>query len=104
MQFRCVWLLLLLIFPAAFAISAEPIDLTFLVPIMAMVVIIFLALMRMLSGVIGDPKLEAWVKTEIRELVAAIILIVVITAFFISSSGITLALTGKTMLWERPMT
>ncbi|MDD5171785.1 MAG: hypothetical protein PHF60_01995 [Candidatus ainarchaeum sp.] len=94
MQLRSAWLSLFLILPVAFA-APEKLDLTFAVPMVAIIVAIFLALMGMLSKTISDPKLEAWTKTEIRELIAGVIIVVIVTAFFISSSGITIALTGK---------
>jgi hypothetical protein len=93
-------LLLLLLFSAVFAgpssAKIKPLDLTIAVPIVAMIVVAFLAVTNMLATSISDPKLEAWVKTEIREFVAALILIVLIMGFFISSNGISVALTGTT--------
>jgi len=86
-------LFLLLALTPAFAV--EPIDLTFSVPIIAIVVVIFLSLTSMLASAISDPRLEAWVKTEIRELVAGVLLIVVIVAFFIGSAGISIAISGQ---------
>lgn len=85
-------LLLFLIFPVVFA--ATPIDLTFAVPAIAVIVGIFLALSSMLATAISDPRLEAWVKIELRELAVALIVIGAITVFFIGSSGISIALTG----------
>jgi hypothetical protein len=87
-------LLSLLLFGAAFA-PIEPLDLTFAVPVVIMIVIIFLALTGMLANTISDPKLEAWYKTELREFVAGVALIVIITAAFISSNGVAIALTGE---------
>lgn len=94
MQLRRLGLLLFLIFPAAFAV--EPMDLTFAVPAVALIVGIFLALSNMLATAIADPKLEAWAKTELREFIAGLILIALVTAFVISSSGLSVALTGET--------
>ncbi len=90
-------LLLLLLFSIASAgssVSIQPIDLTFVVPIIALIVVIFLAAINMLATSISDPKLEAWAKTEIREFIVALILIGLIMGFFISSDGISIALTG----------
>lgn len=92
-------MLLLLLFTIASAsptASVQPIDLTFVVPIIALIVIIFLAAVNMLATSISDPKLEAWAKTEIREFIVALILIGLILGFFISSNGISIALTGTT--------
>lgn len=94
MHLRRLALMLFLIATPVFA--AEPMDLTFAVPMVAVIVGIFLALMTMLATAISDPRLEAWAKTELREMIFALLLIVVIIAFFIGSSGISVALTGKT--------
>ncbi|NYZ74159.1 hypothetical protein H0O00_03375 [Candidatus Micrarchaeota archaeon] len=94
MQLWSAWLFLFLMLPAAFA-APQKLDLTFAVPLVAVIVAIFLALMGMLSRTISDPRLEAWTKTEIRELLAGVILVVIITAFFIGTEGVTVTLTGK---------
>ncbi|MCI0564591.1 MAG: hypothetical protein MN733_39490 [Nitrososphaera sp.] len=87
-------LLSLLVIGTAFA-PIEPLDLTFAVPVVIVIVIIFLALTSMLANTLSDPKLEAWYKTELREFVAGVGLIVIITAAFISSNGVAIALTGE---------
>ncbi len=86
-------LLLFLLLPVAFA-AVQPVDLTFAVPIVAIIVVIFLAASNMLAHTISDPRMEAWAKTELREFVAALILIAIITAAFVSSTGVSVALTG----------
>lgn len=93
MRFRLA-LLLFILFNISFAV--EPIDLTFAVPVVAIIVVIFLAFLSMLATSISDPRLEAFAKTELRELLAGIILVALITGFFISSNGISIALTGET--------
>ncbi len=93
MQYWRFGLLLLLMFPAVFAI--EPLDLTLAVPVVAVIVTILLALSSMLATAISDPRLEAWTKTEIREFVAGILLVGLITAFFIGTTGISVAVTGQ---------
>ena len=92
MQLRLAFILFLM---ANLAFAVEPIDLTLAVPIVGVIVAISLAAISMLSVSIGDPRLEAWSKTELRELLAGIILIALITGFFISSNGISIALTGE---------
>jgi hypothetical protein len=87
-------LLSLLVIGTAFA-PIEPLDLTFAVPLVITIIIIVLALTGMLANTISDPKLEAWYKTELREFVAGVILIVIITGAFISSNGVSVALTGN---------
>jgi hypothetical protein len=79
--------------PLAFS-AASPVDLTFAVPVMAAVVAAFLGIANMLSHSISDPKLEAWVNTEMREFFAAVVLIVIITGSLIGSNGVAKALTG----------
>jgi len=93
MNRRLAALLFLFLIPAAFAV--DPIDLTFAVPVMAIIVIILLAISNMLAVTLSDPKLAAWAKAEIREFVAAILLIAIITSAFVSSTGISEALTGE---------
>jgi len=75
--------------------DVEGLNLTFAVPIVAVIVVIFIALMSMLAASTADPRLEAWVKTEIRELIAGAILIAIITTYFLSSDGITRAIIGE---------
>ena len=87
-------LLLTFLFSTAIAAPAN-LDLTFVVPGVAIVVVIFLALANMLAHSISNPQMEAWVKTEIRELFAACLLIGTIVGLFIASQGIAKALTGQ---------
>ncbi|HSB47211.1 MAG TPA: hypothetical protein VLD37_04290 [Candidatus Bilamarchaeum sp.] len=93
MDQRRLLLVLLLAIGTAFA-PIEPLDLTFAVPAVIVIVIIFLSLTAMLANTISDPRLEAWYKTELREFVAGVALIVIITAAVISSNGAATALTG----------
>ncbi len=93
MTMRRAGVLLMLL--ASLSFAAEPLDLTFAVPAMALVVGAFLGMANMLSSSISDPRFEAWVKTEMREFFAALILIAIITGGLISSNGITFALTGE---------
>jgi hypothetical protein len=95
--------LLLLICAASFSSShadfgltaVAPQDFTLLVPLVAIIVITFLALSSMLAKAISDPKLDAWVKSEIREFFAGIILVAVITAALIGTNSITGALSSE---------
>lgn len=96
MQRGIIALMLLLIFPAVFA--AQPVNLMIAVPGVAVVVTVFLAIMMMMASVLSDPRLEAWVKTEIREFVAALILVGIVVALFAATSNtndIAAALGGK---------
>jgi hypothetical protein len=88
-------LLLVLATPIASAAGDLSADLTAMVPVVGVIVIIFLALANMLATAISNPQLEAWAKTELREFAAGIILIAIIMAFFISSNGVSVALTGQ---------
>ncbi len=92
MQRGLLIMALLLMSPAVFAMS--PVDLTFAVPGVATIVIIFLGMMSMMATATSDPRLEAWVKTEIREFAAALILVGIIVGFFILSNPIGAALGG----------
>ncbi len=93
MHFRLALLLFIL---ANISFAVEPVNLTYAVPVVIILVTIFIAAMSMLATAIADPRLEAWAKTELRELFAGVILIALVTAFFLSSSGISVALTGET--------
>ena len=87
-------LALLLILGTAFAQT----DFMVAVPGVAIVVGIFLAAMVMFSNMFANPQMLAWTKSEYREFVAAIILIVIIYAIFISPVGLkplTQAITGE---------
>ncbi len=86
--------IMLLLLPAAFAAIA-PLNLTFAVPLVALIVVIFIAAMNMLAHTISDPKLEAWAKTEVREFLAALILISILTGGVFALSGVSQALTGN---------
>jgi hypothetical protein len=86
--------LLLLLSVLGIAFAAGP-DFTSIVPITAVLVAIFLALMSMLATSISSPQLEAWSKNELRELVAGAILAALIYAFFIGATGVTQTLTGQ---------
>lgn len=85
--------LLFLIAPAVFAI--DPIDLTFAVPGVAIIVVVMLAIGSMMATAMSNPRLEAWAKTEIREFIAALLLIAIISSAYFSSGGISIALTGQ---------
>ncbi len=87
--------IMLLILPAAFA-AIERIDLTFAVPAVAVVVAIFIAMSNMLAHTIQDPKLEAWAKTEVREFIAALLLVSILTGGVFALTGVSQALTGNT--------
>jgi len=84
----------MLMAPLLFAVDA--VDLKLAVPVVAVMVAILIAAINMLSGMLSNPQLEAWAKTELREYVAALILIAIITGAIMSSSGISVALTGNT--------
>src|SRR5512143_2611043 len=79
MSFRSACLLAILAIPMAFAAGT---DLAFMVPAVAVIVAISLSLASMLSGMIQDAQLEAWAKTEFRELVAGLVLVAIIIALF----------------------
>lgn len=93
-----ICLLILLLLPIIFASDIAPLGkdtIMFLVPVTVMAMIAFLGITRMLSGTISDPKLEAWVKTEIRELIAALIIITALTGATLTASGLGKVLTNE---------
>ncbi len=85
-------LLLLIVLGIA---SAAPPDFTPIVPATAIIVAIFLAMMNMFSATVSSPQLDAWAKNELRELIAGVILAALIYGFFVGSTSIIPALTGK---------
>ncbi len=86
--------LLLLLIVLGLSFASGP-DFTSIVPITAVLVAIFLALMMMLSTAVSSPQLEAWSKNELRELIAGVILAALIYAFFVGSTSLTKAITGQ---------
>lgn len=91
MHERIALVLLLLISSQCFAAY---VDFMPLVPLTAFIVVIFLAGAYMLSSSLSLPPFHAWVKTEMRELIAGAILISIIFSGFVLSNSITVALTG----------
>ncbi len=94
MRLRLQALILIALVQLSFS-AVAPIDLTFAVPVMAIVVGMFLGMASMLSTSISDPRLEAWVKTELREFFVGIVLIAILTASLIGSNSVAKAVTGK---------
>lgn len=92
MRYRLMATAFLILLPAVFA--ATPVDLTIAVPGVAVTVAIFLGIMTMMASATSDPRLEAWVKIEIREYVAALILVGIVVGAFIGSNTIAAALGG----------
>jgi len=70
-------------------------DLGILIPITAITVMVILALIYMLSHMLMIPMLDAWAKTEIREVIAGMVLAVVVYAMLFSVNNIATALTGE---------
>ncbi len=85
-------LILLLISNISFA---EHVDLAPVVPMTAIIVAIFLAIMIMFSNVTANPQFNAWAKTELRELITGVVIVSVISALFVSSIGLSQAITGE---------
>ncbi|NYZ77535.1 hypothetical protein H0O02_04460 [Candidatus Micrarchaeota archaeon] len=92
MRLMQVALTILLLFGIA---SAAPLDLMPIVPAIALVVAIFLAIMFAFSGMLSSPTMAAWTKSELRELVAGVLLVLIIYSLFVTSRGVSSALTGQ---------
>ena len=86
---KCVFFLLLLL-----GLSSAATDFTAIVPVTAVIVAILLAIMSMLATALSLPSLQAWVKTELRELIAGVLLVVIIYGLFIGAKDLTAAITG----------
>jgi len=86
-----VSLLLLSLFLLSSLSFAENGILQLVLPATVMIVVIVLAILWMISDTLNMPQMRAWVKIEIRELiVAAILLAVIYSAFFIQKSVVGL--------------
>lgn len=81
---------ILLSFNLVFAVS----DYAFLVPAIAVVTTIFLAIIYMFSQATSNPQLSAWVKTELRELIAGVILVIIILGLIFSARPVSQLITG----------
>ncbi|MCI0503211.1 hypothetical protein L0Y65_00700 [Candidatus Micrarchaeota archaeon] len=92
MDFRRIAFLLVLAMPSVFAAGT---DLAFMVPAIAIIVLISLSLSSMLAASIQNPQLEAWAKTELQELLVGAVLIGIIIAFFLGSDAISILMTGE---------
>ncbi|MBI2079233.1 hypothetical protein HYT84_00590 [Candidatus Micrarchaeota archaeon] len=62
---------------------------------MALLTTVLLALMHMLATAISSPPLEAWVKTEMRELIAGFIIFIIVIGLAFGTNSLTFILTGK---------
>ncbi len=93
-------IILLLLFGASFAAGTDVFLLIF--PFAVIIVAIILALLRMAADTFSLPGLSAYVKTELGELFAGVILALIVYAFIISSDQLSTLLTGQsaTMLAE----
>ncbi len=93
MRLRCLLPVVLLLL-SGLSFSAD-VDFTLLVPVTAVIVVIIIALAYMLSSVMADSALNAWARTELRELILGVVLITIISAFFIGTTELSKAVTGK---------
>jgi len=87
-----VGLFILLILGAS--VAATQLDLTPVVPGIILITAIFIAIMFAFSDMLASPSLAAWTKSELRELVAGVLLVVIIYGLFITSKGVSTAITG----------
>jgi len=87
-----VGLFILLILGASAA--ATQLDLMPVVPGIILITAIFIAIMFAVSDMLASPSLAAWTKSELRELVAGVLLVVIIYSLFITSKGVSTAITG----------
>ncbi len=88
------WKPIILLLLLCHMVSAQFIDFMPAVPLVAITVVIFLAMGQMMAGALQNPRLQAWTKTELRELLGGVILIVIIYSAFVLSQNISIAVTG----------
>jgi len=89
---HAVPLILLLLTNLSFAAH---VDFVPIVPMVAIVVSIFLATLTMFSSASANPQLDAWAKTELKELITGVVLVSIISGLFITSVGVSEAITGE---------
>jgi len=92
MELKVVFVLLLL---ATVSFSTFLDDLQYALPIVIMIMVLLLMSALMLSRTLSLPQLEAWVKTEIRELIIAAILFIIIYSVFAGADLYVGMLTGQ---------
>ena len=92
MELKVVVALLLL---ATVSFSTFLDDLQFALPTVILIMVILLSLVFMLSRTLSMPQLQAWVKTEIRELIIAAILFIAIYGLFSGINPLVYTLTGE---------
>jgi len=88
-------LILLFLLSSSFALSLN--DFKLVLPFTVMIMVIMLAVAYMLGKALQNAQLDAWVKTEIREMVVAAILFVIVIGIMVSNpavNSIINALTG----------
>ena len=83
---------LLLLLPLCFALTIDDFRIT--LPLTVVIVCVFLGLAFMAARLFQSPSLEAWVKSEIAELIVAGVLFAVVMGLFFGSNPIVGVLTG----------
>lgn len=90
-----ICLILLVLLSSSFALSLD--DFKLVLPFTIVIMVIMLAATYMLSQALQNSQLSAWVKTEIREMIVAAILVVIVIGIMASNpavNGIINTLTG----------
>ena len=93
--FILLFFFLLFLFPGSL-FAVDPLDLRLAVPVVAILSIIFISLSTMLAHTLSDSRLEAWVKNELREVLAGVLLVAIITGALAGSNSIVSTLAGGT--------
>lgn len=70
-------------------------DYSSLIPLTLITIAIFLAILKTFSGALGLPPLEAWIKSEIREIIVTAVLLTVFLSVIGASDVIIQAITGE---------
>ncbi|MBI5051395.1 hypothetical protein HZC08_01415 [Candidatus Micrarchaeota archaeon] len=73
-------------------------------PLTALITVILLAFIHLLGSAIQSPQLEGWVKVEIRELILAFILALILVGLAVGTSGFSFILTGEADLQKNANT
>jgi hypothetical protein len=96
MRLGIILAFLVLFIPFSFATLFDPSTLNVILALTILIMICVLAGIFMLAESISNPQLIAWAKTELRELIVAGLLFVIVSSIFFGADGLLKVFTGKT--------
>lgn len=96
MRLGLILAFLVLIIPASFATLFDQNTLDIILAFTILTMILILAAIFMLAESISSPSLIAWAKTEVREIIVAALLFVIVSGIFFGADELLRVFTGKT--------